>query len=221
PPGPRGLPVVRYLPFLRRNDLHRQLTSLAETHCPIYTIQGLNRSLVVVSSPDLAKEVLRVNESIFSTRPIPIVGRILTYGGIGLANLPYGPDWAGLRKVMFREDLSSGALDTCHALGRGAVEAGVREIRVGEATGVFDAAMKVVVDSTLAMFWGGGGEGGGAPPNFAAEYREATREMTELLGRANVRRSKQSSKFFLVYNSNPSPVSFSPNGYFPNLSTHR
>ncbi|CAI0435754.1 unnamed protein product [Linum tenue] len=93
-PGPRGLPVVGYLPFLRRNDLHRQLTSLAETHGPIYTIQGLNRSLVVVSSPDLAKEVLRVNESIFSTRPIPIVGRILTYGGIDLANLSYGPDWA-------------------------------------------------------------------------------------------------------------------------------
>ncbi|CAL1375639.1 unnamed protein product [Linum trigynum] len=186
PPGPRGLPVVGYLPFLRRNDLHRQLTSLAETLGPIYTIQGLNRSLVVVSSPDLAKEVLRVNESIFSTRPIPIVGRILTYGGIDLANLPYGPDWAGLRKVMFREVLSSGALDTCHALGRGVVQAGMREIRAGEATEVFDAAMKLVVDSTLVMLWGGSGEGGGAAPDFAAEYREATREMTELLGRANV-----------------------------------
>ncbi|CAI0413810.1 unnamed protein product, partial [Linum tenue] len=36
------------------------------------------------------------------------------------------------------------------------------------------------------VVWGGGEEGGGAAPDFAAEYREATREMTELLGRANV-----------------------------------
>ncbi|CAI0379870.1 unnamed protein product, partial [Linum tenue] len=209
----------RVPPVLRRNDLHRQLTSLAETHGPIYTIQGLNRSLVVVSSPDLAKEVLRVNESIFSTRPIPIVGRILTYGGIDLANLSYGPDWVGLRKVIFREVLSSGPLDVTRWAGerlrRGAGDSrrrGDGDVRCGdEGGGRFDPGHVV----------GRRREGGGAPPNFAVEYREATREMTELLERANVRRSKQSSKFFSVYNSNPSSVSFSPYGYFPNLSTHR
>ncbi|CAI0413820.1 unnamed protein product [Linum tenue] len=94
-----------------------------------------------------------------------------------------------MRKVLAREVISNQALDACRALREGAVLAGIREIRAGEPTGVFEAAFKMVVDSTLAMLWGGGGgsesEGGGAPI-FAAEYRQAIGEMTVLLGRPNV-----------------------------------
>ncbi|CAI0413808.1 unnamed protein product [Linum tenue] len=188
PPGPRGLPMVGYLPFLHSDSLHRQFADLAEAHGPIYKLKAANKPMIVVSSPALAKEVIQAHKSTFSTRLAPVVAKIFSYDGNEVAMLPYGPDWAAMRKVLAREVISNQALDACRALREGAVLAGIRmrEIRAGEATGVFDAAMKVVVDSTLAMLWGGGEEGGGAAPDFAAEYREATREMTELLGRANV-----------------------------------
>ncbi|CAI0413600.1 unnamed protein product [Linum tenue] len=183
-PGPRGLPIVGYMPFLRPNHLHRQFTALAQAHGPIYKIQTPSKLLVVVSSPALAREVLRANESTFSVRPTSIAVKILGYGGMEVGTLPWGPDWAGLRKILVRDVLSNRALDTCRALRERAVAAGIREIRadsVGKPTRVFDAAFKLVVDSTLAMLWGGGG---GA--DFAAEYREATREVSQLMGRPNV-----------------------------------
>ncbi|CAL1375633.1 unnamed protein product [Linum trigynum] len=186
-PGPRGLPIVGYMPFLRPNHLHRQFTALAQAHGPIYKIQTPSKLLVVVSSPALAREVLRANESTFSARPTPIAVKILGYGGMEVGTLPWGPDWAGLRKILVRDVLSNRALDTCHALRERAVAAGIREIRaesIGKPTRVFDAAFKLVVDSTLAMLWGGGDGEGGA--DFAAEYREATREVSQLMGRPNV-----------------------------------
>ncbi|CAI0413599.1 unnamed protein product [Linum tenue] len=172
------------MPFLRPNHLHRQFTALAQAHGPIYKIQTPSKLLVVVSSPALAREVLRANESTFSVRPTSIAVKILGYGGMEVGTLPWGPDWAGLRKILVRDVLSNRALDTCRALRERAVAAGIREIRadsVGKPTRVFDAAFKLVVDSTLAMLWGGGG---GA--DFAAEYREATREVSQLMGRPNV-----------------------------------
>ncbi|CAI0413605.1 unnamed protein product [Linum tenue] len=188
PPGPRGLPMVGYLPFLRSDSLHRQFADLAEAHGPIYKLKAANKPMIVVSSPALAKEVIQAHKSTFSTRLAPVVAKIFSYDGNEVAMLPYGPDWAAMRKVLAREVISNQALDACRALREGAVLAGIREIRAGEPTGVFEAAFKMVVDSTLAMLWGGGGsesEGGGAPI-FAAEYRQAIGEMTVLLGRPNV-----------------------------------
>ncbi|KAL0326505.1 UNVERIFIED_CONTAM: cytochrome [Sesamum angustifolium] len=38
PPGPRGLPILGYLPFLHLN-LHHQFTELAQKYGPIYKLQ--------------------------------------------------------------------------------------------------------------------------------------------------------------------------------------
>ncbi|CAI0413818.1 unnamed protein product [Linum tenue] len=175
--------MVGYLPFLHSDSLHRQFADLAEAHGPIYKLKAANKPMIVVSSPALAKEVIQAHKSTFSTRLAPVVAKIFSYDGNEVAMLPYGPDWAAMRKVLAREVISNQALDACRALREGAVLAGIREIRAGEPTGVFEAAFKMVVDSTLAMLWGGGG---GSESEGGAEYREATREMTELLGRANV-----------------------------------
>ncbi|KAK6145711.1 hypothetical protein DH2020_022531 [Rehmannia glutinosa] len=42
PPGPRGLPIVGYLPFLRR-DLHHQLTELSHQYGPIFKLRLGNK----------------------------------------------------------------------------------------------------------------------------------------------------------------------------------
>ncbi|ESR59260.1 hypothetical protein CICLE_v10017705mg [Citrus x clementina] len=59
PPGPRGLPVVGYLPFLGTTDLHKTFTELSGVYGPIFKIWLGNKLCAVVSSPALVKQVLR------------------------------------------------------------------------------------------------------------------------------------------------------------------
>ncbi|XP_058222937.1 cytochrome P450 76C2-like [Rhododendron vialii] len=58
PPGPCGLPIVGYLPFLDTN-LHHQFAELADQYGPIYKLWLGKKLCVVLNSPSLAKEVVR------------------------------------------------------------------------------------------------------------------------------------------------------------------
>ncbi|KAK4389420.1 cytochrome [Sesamum angolense] len=49
PPGPGGLPILGYLPFLRK-DLHHQFTELAGKYGPIYKLWLGNKLCTVISS---------------------------------------------------------------------------------------------------------------------------------------------------------------------------
>ena len=56
PPGPRGLPLVGYLPFLGKN-LHQSFNELARIYGPIYKLNIGHKQCVIISSPSLVKEV--------------------------------------------------------------------------------------------------------------------------------------------------------------------
>ncbi|KAK6156726.1 hypothetical protein DH2020_010974 [Rehmannia glutinosa] len=55
PPGPRGFPIVGYLPFLRR-DLHHLLTELSHQYGPIFKLRLGDKLWIVINSPSLLKE---------------------------------------------------------------------------------------------------------------------------------------------------------------------
>ncbi|KAK4804768.1 hypothetical protein SAY86_004585 [Trapa natans] len=67
PPGPRGLPLVGYLPFLGPN-LHEMFMNLASTYGPMYRISIGMRPYVIISSPSVAREVVRDNDIVFANR---------------------------------------------------------------------------------------------------------------------------------------------------------
>ncbi|KAL0331403.1 UNVERIFIED_CONTAM: Flavonoid 3'-monooxygenase [Sesamum angustifolium] len=79
PPGPCGLPIVGYLPFLRE-DLHHQFTELADKYGPIYKLWIGSKLWTVISSPSLIKEVVRDHDTIFANRDITVAARISSYG---------------------------------------------------------------------------------------------------------------------------------------------
>ncbi|CAL5355984.1 unnamed protein product [Camellia sinensis] len=58
PPGPRGLPVLGYLPFLGTN-LHHSFSHLAHHYGPVFKLWLGNKLYVVITSPSLAKQVVR------------------------------------------------------------------------------------------------------------------------------------------------------------------
>ncbi|CAL1391920.1 unnamed protein product [Linum trigynum] len=163
PPGPRGLPIVGYIPFLmyngRKIPIHRQFNDLAAQYGPIFKIWVGGQLHVVISSPALAKQVLRDDESNFSGRDLPLAIRACTYGGLDLAGLPMGRDWNFMKKVVLREVLSNPSLDRCYELRRSVVVKALREVRSGQPVGVLELAHKMVANATMAMTWGGSDHG--------------------------------------------------------------
>ncbi|KAK4382053.1 cytochrome [Sesamum angolense] len=87
PPGPLGLPIVGYLPFLRK-DLHHQFTELAGKYGPIYKLWIGNKLCTVISSPSLIKELVRDHDTIFANRDITVAARIALMVSTTLPGLP-------------------------------------------------------------------------------------------------------------------------------------
>ncbi|KAL0296164.1 UNVERIFIED_CONTAM: cytochrome [Sesamum radiatum] len=102
PPGPRGLPILGYLPFLGNNLLH-QFGDLARQYGPIYKLYLGNKLCVVINSPSLVKEVVRDQDSIFADRDANIAALTVTYGGNDIAFSPHNSRWRAMRKIFVRE----------------------------------------------------------------------------------------------------------------------
>ncbi|CAN0908613.1 Carnosic acid synthase [Linum grandiflorum] len=192
PPGPTGLPIVGYLPFLGVH-LHHEFAKLAATYGPVYKMWLGTKLCVVVSSPSLVKEVVRDQDSVFANRDPPIASVVLTYGCDDVAFSNYGPLWKKLRKVFVREMLSSASLEACYVLRKEQVRNSVKEVysRCGDgAMDVGEMAFKTTTNAMMSMLWGGVeeaiGKSSGSSSSFYGEFRELETEMLVLMGTPNV-----------------------------------
>ncbi|GFQ08749.1 premnaspirodiene oxygenase [Phtheirospermum japonicum] len=82
PPGPTGLPLVGNLLSLDP-ELHTYFASLGRTYGPIYTLKLGRKTGIVITSPAIAKQVLRDHDTTFANRDVPVAGKEATYGGFG------------------------------------------------------------------------------------------------------------------------------------------
>ncbi|CAL0306177.1 unnamed protein product [Lupinus luteus] len=100
PPGPRGLPIIGNLHQLNNSSiLHVQLWQLAKKYGPLFSLQLGLRPAIVVSSPKLAKEVLKNHGLVFSGRPSLYGQQKLSYNGSEIVFSPYSDYWREMRKV--------------------------------------------------------------------------------------------------------------------------
>ncbi|KAL8480131.1 hypothetical protein ACS0TY_026891 [Phlomoides rotata] len=99
-------------------ELHTYFAKLAQTYGPIYTLKLGKKIRIVISSPALAKQVLKDQDTTFANRDIPMAGKEAAYGGADIVWTPYGPEWRMLRKVCVREMLSCNTLDSVYGLRR-------------------------------------------------------------------------------------------------------
>ncbi|CAL0324608.1 unnamed protein product [Lupinus luteus] len=99
-PGPRGFPIIGNL--LQLNDpstLHLQLWKLSKIYGPLFSLQLGLRPAIVVSSPKLAKEILKNHDLVFSGRPSFLGQKKLSYNGIEVIFSPYNDSWREIRKI--------------------------------------------------------------------------------------------------------------------------
>ncbi|CAI0560516.1 unnamed protein product [Linum tenue] len=100
PPGPIPVPILGNWLQVGDDLNHRNLTDYAKRFGEIFLLRMGQRNVVVVSSPDLAKEVLHTQGVEFGSRTRNVVFDIFTGKGQDMVFTVYGEHWRKMRRIM-------------------------------------------------------------------------------------------------------------------------
>ncbi|KAG0478390.1 hypothetical protein HPP92_013109, partial [Vanilla planifolia] len=106
PPAPWKLPILGSIHHLIGEHPHRRLRTIAKTHGPLLHLKLGEVDLVVITSPDLVRQVFKTHDLKFASRPELLAGKLIFYNDSDFALAPYGKLWIQLRKICTMELLS-------------------------------------------------------------------------------------------------------------------
>ncbi|KAL8118090.1 cytochrome P450 84A1-like [Apium graveolens] len=98
PPGPRRLPVIGNT-LMMACLTHRGLAKLASRYGGLFYLRMGAQDIVVVSTPDMARQILQTHQDQISNRPTSIALDYLSYGRANMAFADYSPWWRQMRKI--------------------------------------------------------------------------------------------------------------------------
>ena len=108
PPQPWKLPLFGNLHnFIGAGQPHRVLARLACKLGPIVRLELGEVSAILVSSPSIAKEIMKTHDLSFADRPKLLVADIVLYNFTSIGFAPYGEYWRTMRKICTLELLSA------------------------------------------------------------------------------------------------------------------
>lgn len=187
PPGPRGVPVLGYLPFLGGNLLEK-FTNLAHKHGPIFKIDLGNKLCVVINSPALVRDVVRNQDTVFANRDVPIAATIASYGANDIGWSKLTPEWRAMRKLFVQEMMSNKSLQASYVLRKDEVLRAIGEVysKTGKPLDIGELSNRTQLNVIMNMLWGGTMEGSEVAEWVGVESRAVLSKIVDLLGKPNL-----------------------------------
>ncbi|KAJ1403283.1 Cytochrome P450 [Sesbania bispinosa] len=128
PPSPPKLPIIGN--FHQLGTLpHRTFQTLSQKYGPLMFLHLGQLPLLLVSSADMAREVLQTNDVAFASRPHLTSAKALLYGCKDIAFASYGETWRQKRKLCVLEFLSMKRVQSIQFIREEEVGAFVDKIR--------------------------------------------------------------------------------------------
>ncbi|KAK4413415.1 Flavonoid 3'-monooxygenase [Sesamum alatum] len=111
PPGPKPWPIIGNLNLVGPIP-HQSLHFLSQKYGDIMQLKFGKFPVVVASSPEMAKQFLRVHDTVFASRPALAAGKYISYNYSDMSWSPYSPYWRQTRKIYLTEVFSAKKMDS-------------------------------------------------------------------------------------------------------------
>ncbi|KAL7159524.1 hypothetical protein ABFS83_01G033000 [Erythranthe nasuta] len=134
PPGPKHLPIIGDLHHLTALPF-RSFRELSNKYGPLMHLKLGQVSTIVVSSPEIAKQMLKEHDPNFADRPRSVGIEIMWYDYTNIAFSPYGNYWRQMRKICVMELLSPKSVRSFASIRKDEVSGLVDSIRRCAAAG--------------------------------------------------------------------------------------
>ncbi|KAL0287280.1 UNVERIFIED_CONTAM: Flavonoid 3'-monooxygenase [Sesamum angustifolium] len=111
PPGPKPWPIIGNLNLVGSIP-HQSLHFLSQKYGELMQLKFGTLPVVVASSPEMAKQFLRVHDTTFASRPALSAGKYTSYNYSDMTWAPYGPYWRQTRKIYSMEVFNAKKLES-------------------------------------------------------------------------------------------------------------
>ncbi|KAL1532387.1 unspecific monooxygenase [Salvia divinorum] len=115
PPGPFPLPIIGNMLQLGAKP-HQTFAKLSNKYGPLMSIHLGSLYTVIVSSPEMAKEILHKHGQVFSGRTIAQAVHACDHDKISMGFLPVGGEWRDMRKICKEQMFSHQSMEASQGL---------------------------------------------------------------------------------------------------------
>ncbi|KAI9087618.1 hypothetical protein K1719_030488 [Acacia pycnantha] len=132
-PSPPKFPIIGNLHQLGLYP-HRTLHTLAQKYGPLMLLHLGEKPVLVVSSADAARDVMKTRDLVFANRPQGKMNHILLYGRKDIASSPYGEYWRQIRSISVIHLLSNKMVQSLRGLREEEIAIMMEKIKLASST---------------------------------------------------------------------------------------